>query len=125
MKGLDSFYQGKESNFVFETLPSKIEHSHGTSVWFKSHFSNFRLKKYSTHSALHVVGSVLRLRRNTLLQVYASFDALGHLGKGWIVRATTARRLPYRANGALLPELEQVVPPYSLSVAVADCQALT
>ncbi len=31
---------------------------------------------------------------------------------------TTTRRLPYWANRALLPELEQVVPIYSLSVAV-------
>ena len=28
---------------------------------------------------------------------------LGHLGKGWIVRDTTARRLPHWANGLFYP----------------------
>ncbi len=46
-----------------------------------------------------LVVSVLRLRRNMRWQDYASFDSLlsdvgfGHLGKGWIVRGTTTRRL--------------------------------
>ena len=35
------------------------------------------------------IGHVLRLRRNAHWQSYASFDSLGHLGKGW-----TGRSLP-------------------------------
>ena len=56
-----------------------------------------------------VVGRVLRLRRNTHWQQYASFDSLlsraglGHLGKVWIVRGTTTGRWPYWANGLFYP----------------------
>ncbi len=52
---------------------------------------------------------VLRLRRNTHRHNYASFDSLlsgaglGHLGKAWIVRGTTTRRLPYWANKLFYP----------------------
>ena len=47
------------------------------------------------------VGRVLRLRRNTLLQGYASFDSLlsraglGNRGKGWSVRDTASIGLHY------------------------------
>ncbi len=54
---------------------------------------------------LLLVNRVLRLR-----QKYASFDSLyfplnglGHLGKGWIVRGITTRRLPYMAKGLFYP----------------------
>ena len=52
---------------------------------------------------------ILRLRRNTHRHNYASFDnllshaGLGHPGKCWIVRGTTTRSLPYRANGLFYP----------------------
>ena len=52
-----------------------------------------------------VVVYFLRLRRNTHWHEYASYDSLlsraglGQLGKGWIVRGPTTRRLPYQANG--------------------------
>ncbi len=52
---------------------------------------------------------ILRLRRNTHWHKDASFDSLlsraglWHLGKGWIVRGTTTRRLPYGANGLFYP----------------------
>ncbi len=56
------------------------------------------------------IGRVLRLRRSTHWHVYvSSFDSLlsraglGHLGKGWIVRDTTTRRLPFWANGLFYP----------------------
>ena len=67
------------------------------------------------------------------LAQYASFNSLlsrtglGHHGKGWIVRGTTTRRLPYWSQRALLAKLEQVLLIYSLYVgsSVADCQVLT
>ncbi len=51
------------------------------------------------------VGRFLRLWRNTHWHECANFNSLlsraglGHLGKGWIIRDTTTRRLPYWANG--------------------------
>ena len=66
------------------------------------------------------VGRVLRLRRNAHWPDIACIDSLlslaglWHLGNGWIVRGTTTRRLPYWATGSLLPELEQVIPIYSI-----------
>ncbi len=48
-----------------------------------------------------VVNRVLRLWRNTHWHYYASFDSLlsragvGHLGKGWIVRDTSTRRMRF------------------------------
>ena len=68
-------------------------------------------------------GRVLRLWQNAHWQEYASFDSLlpraglGQFGKGWNIRGTTTRRRLTKLE-ALLPELEQVVPIYSLSVAV-------
>ena len=47
------------------------------------------------------IGRFLRLRRNTHWHNHASFDSLlssadlGNLGKGWIVRGTTTRTVPY------------------------------
>ena len=41
-----------------------------------------------------------------VLTAYFPHAGLWHPGKGWIVRDTTTIRLPYWANGALLPELE-------------------
>ncbi len=58
----------------------------------------------------------------------ASFDnllsraGLEHLGKDWIVRDTTTRRLPYWANG-LLTDLKQAV--QLISSIIAHYQALT
>ncbi len=95
---------------------------------FFPHFSHFGIFPYNKAKKKPfftiIVGRVLRLRRNTDWQDYVRFDsllsraALGHLGKGWIVRGTTTTRLPFWVQKALLPELEQVVPSYSLTVAV-------
>ena len=74
------------------------------------------------------VGRVLRLRRNTHWQTYASFDSLlsradlGHFGKWWIFHGATTRRLPYRANGFFYPIWNRL---YRFADYVADCQALT
>ena len=63
---------------------------------------------------------ILRLRRNTHWHKDASFDSLlfraglGHLGKGWIVRGTSFRRLPCWAHGLLYPSWNRVVQSYSL-----------
>ncbi len=53
---------------------------------------------------------ILRLRRNTHWQKYASFNnllsraGLWHLGKRWIVLVTTTRKLPYIwGNGLFYP----------------------
>ncbi len=54
----------------------------------------------NNHKNCLYVDRVLRLRRNTQWQKSARFDSLlsraglGHLGKGWIVRETTTKRLP-------------------------------
>ena len=56
-----------------------------------------------------IISRILRLRRNANWQKDASFDSplsragLEHLGRGWIVRGTTARRLAYWDNGLFYP----------------------
>ena len=79
------------------------------------------------------VGRVLRLRRNTHWQEHVSFDSLlsrdglGHLvlGKGWVVRGTTTRRLPYWANGSSTRAGTGCTDLQLIGSNVADCQALT
>ena len=75
-----------------------------------------------------VVHLLLRLRRNTHCQEHAIFDnllsraGLWHLLKGWIVRGTTTRRLPYWPTGTSTRAGtgEQLI-----GISVADCQVLT
>ena len=61
----------------------------------------------------------------------ASFDSLlshaglGHLGKGWIVRDTTTRRLPYLTDGLVYPCWNICTYLQLVGCSVADCQALT
>ena len=80
------------------------------------------LNFFTLMACIFVIGCVLRLRRNTHWQEYASFDrmlsctGLRHLGKGCIVRDTTSRRLETGPT-ALLSKLEYVVRIYSLLIA--------
>ena len=73
-----------------------------------------------------IIGRVLRLRRITHRQNYSSFDSLlsglEHLGKGWIVRVATTRRLPYWSNRLFYPSWNRL---QLIGSSVADCQALT
>ena len=54
-----------------------------------------------------------------------SRDGLGHLLKGWIVRGTTSRRLPYWAKGLFYPSWNKSPNLQLVGGSVADCQALT
>ena len=47
-----------------------------------------------------------------------------HLGKGWIVRDTTTKRLSYWANGLFYPSWNRLYR-HLFDSSVADCQALT
>ncbi len=69
---------------------------------YKARYGFFMGSANIAHSPLRkFVVCVLRLRRNTHWHQNASFDSLfsradlGPLGKGWIARDTTTRRLPY------------------------------
>ena len=59
---------------------------------------------YLFHCGRSLFFRVLRLRRNTHGLLITSFDSLlsraglEHLGKGWTVRGTTTRRVPYLAQ---------------------------
>ncbi len=83
--------------------------------------------------SVHPMGASIHPKTKSQLILnlaYASFDSLlsrdglGHLGKGWIVRGTTTRILPYRAHGLFYPSWNRLyrITAYS---SVADCQALT
>ena len=86
-------------------------------------------KHVSVRTTLFTYSRVLRLRRNTHWQGYANSDSLlscagsGHLGKGWIVRVTNPRSLPYWANGLFYPSRNWLC--RFTGSSVADCQALT
>ena len=60
-----------------------------------------RVRESRTYGVGFIVVRVLRLRRIPHWHQNASFDSLlshavlGHLGKGWIVRGTTTRIMPY------------------------------
>ncbi len=74
---------------------------------------------------------VLHLRRIAYWHAYASSYsllsrvALGHLGKGWIVRGTTTRILPYWATRLFYPSWNGCTNLQLIGSSVTDCQALT
>ena len=75
----------------------------------------------SVFSACCEIRTDLKVSFNSLL----SRVGLGHLGKGWIYRGTTPRRLPYWANGFFYPSWNRLCRCTAYHSSVADCQALT
>ena len=79
----------------------------------------------------HVVSRVLRLWRNVQGQEHAGFDSLlsraglEHLGKGWIVRVTTTRKLPYWSTSSSTRAGTGRCDFKLIVIFVADCQAMT
>ena len=86
---------------------------------------------FVTFSTLLVVGRVLRLRRIAYWQglpvstAYFSRAGLGYLGKGWIVRDTTTRRLDTGQTGSSTQAGTCCADLQLIGSSVADCQALT
>ncbi len=105
--------------YVLTTTVSIKTHRQGAGWFFPTpcfiilcHFQTVLFLLLATSTTYHVVFRILRLRRNKMLTT--SFDSLlsraglGHLGKGWIVCGTTARRLPYWANGLFYPSWDRL-----------------